>query len=105
MREAKYEKAFELLDELKEIGKKKRMVICELEDAIYECYEASKDDKDEEHEAPELEEESSDIDFRGRRGMRRGMRHHDYEYDYDREHDYGMRKGMRMRNRYGRYSY
>lgn len=93
MREAAYDRAFELLDELKELGSKKKMVVCELEDAIQECYEASKGTT-EDHESSESEmDESGDMGFR----RRRGMRHHEMEPEYRK---YGMR-----RNRYGRYSY
>lgn len=92
MREAAYDKAFELLDEIKELGKKKRSIICELEEAMYECYEASKDDD-------ESEESKSDMEFR----RRSGMRHYD-EDDY--MHGYRSSRDMRMRgNRSGRYSY
>lgn len=84
MREAAYEKAFGLLDEIKDLGKKKKMILCELEDTLYECYEASKDKEsgeyEEDYESPEMGEESSDIEFRRRRGYRSGMR---------------MRRGMR----------
>ena len=111
MREAAYDKAFSLLDEIKDLGKKKKMALCELEDAIYECYEASKDKGDDEYEeeTPEWEDESSDIDFRGRRGMRRmrGMRHDEMDDESMQMRGYrSSRSGMRMRrNRYGRYSY
>lgn len=116
MREAAYDKAFSLLEEIKDLGKKKKMAICELEDAIYECYEASKDkesdEREEDPEAPEWDEESSDIDFRRRSGYRSGMRMRKgmRDYEYEPEDDMHMRgyrrSGMRMRrNRYGRYSY
>lgn len=118
MREAAYEKAFGLLDEIKDLGKKKRMVLCELEDTLYECYDASKDKEsdeyEEDYETPEIGEESSDIDFRRRGGYRSGMRmrHGMRDYEYDAEEDSRMRgyrsgrSGMRMRrNRSGRYSY
>lgn len=112
MREAAYDKAFGLLDEIKDLGKKKRMVLCELEDAIYECYEASKDSKEEYEEyTPESESETaSDMDYRRRNAYRSAMRHNMHEYD-DEDEDmqmrgYRRRSGMRMRgNRQGRYSY
>lgn len=111
MREAAYDKAFGLLDEIKDLSKKKKMVLCELEDAIFECYEASRNKEDEHEEDYESHdgEESSDIDFRRRSGYHSGMRyrrHHDEEYDPEEEMSYRSRSGMRMRrNRYGRYSY
>lgn len=121
MREAAYEKAFELLDEAKELNKQKKMVLCELEDAIYDCYEASKDKENEEYEDRDGfdipgDDEESEMDFRGRNGsrsgMRKGMRSGMRNYDDDMSEDdmkmraYRGRRGMRMRrNRYGRYSY
>ena len=112
MREAAYDKAFSLLEEIKDLGKKKKMALCELEDAIYECYEASrnKDDEHEEDYESSDSDESSEIDFRRRSGYRSGMRHYrDEEYDPEddmRTYGYRSRRGMRMRrSRYGRYSY
>lgn len=94
MKEAAYSKAFELLDEIKELGKKKKMVLCELEDAIYECYEASKDGS----------EEESELKFKN---YRSGIRRHDDEDDEDMYMSgYRRSRGMRMRGyRSGRYSY
>jgi len=89
MRDAAYDTAFELLDEAKHNAKKTKLTLCELEDAMYECYEASKDDEREDYES-----EESDMDFRGRRGYR-----HD-EYDMrDDDMDFDMRSGMRRSNR------
>lgn len=100
MREAAYDKAFDLLEEIKDLGKKKRMALCELEDAMYECYEAS---KDKEEDSSEREETVSDMDYRKSRRMR--YEHPEHEYDDDTYlHDY-RRRGMRMRSRQGRYSY
>lgn len=102
MREAAYDKAFELLDEIKDLGKKKKMAICELEDAIWECYEASKDKETE----SDPEEEKTDMEYRMRGGMRRrSMRDHMYHDDYD--DDMRMRgyRGNRGYYRSGRYSY
>lgn len=89
MRDAAYDVAFELLDEAKHNAKKTKMTLCELEDAMYECYEASKDERDdyEPYEEPEM-------DFRNRKGYR-----HD-EYDMrDDDMDMDMRSGMRRSNR------
>ena len=89
MRDAAYDTAFELLDEAKHSAKKTKLTLCELEDAMYECYEASKDDEREDYES-----EEPDMDFRGRRGYR-----HD-EYDMrDDDMDMDMRSGMRRSNR------
>lgn len=112
MREAAYEKAFGLLDEAKELDKQKKMIMCELEDTIHECYEASKDDASEYEEDPEDiydEEPEMELNLRRgrnylrnmRKGMRRGMRYDDESED-DTKHGYRM-KNMRRRGRMGRF--
>ena len=45
-KESAYNKAFELLDELKEHQKETKMTICALEDALYDCYESEEDMED-----------------------------------------------------------
>ena len=110
MREAAYEKVFDLLEEVKDLGKKKKLVLCELEDAIYECYEASKGEEYEASEEDQYEEdEDTDINFRRLRGMRgmRGYRSHGGQ-EYDSENGvqprgYRSRSNMRRRNRMGQY--
>lgn len=47
MREAAQEKALDLVEELHELGHEKKMVLCELEDTLYDCFEPSKDEEDE----------------------------------------------------------
>jgi len=42
-KESAYNKAFDLLDEIKEHGKKVKMAVCALEDALYDCYESEED--------------------------------------------------------------
>ena len=103
MRDAAYDTAFELLDEAKHNAKKTKLTLCELEDAMYDCYEASKED----HEEYEPEEE--EVEFRGRRDYR-----HDGQYGVREDEDdmdmrsnmkrISRRRGMRMRrNRMGRF--
>ena len=59
LRENAYDTAFELLEEAKHSAKKTKLTLCELEDAMYDCYEASsKEHKD-------GEDEKEDIEFRG----------------------------------------
>lgn len=105
MREAAYEKAFGLLDELKELGKQKKMVMCELEDALYECYESSK--QNDEYSGDEYDDEDRDteLNLRSSRGMRRNMRmRHDDEHDEEMDmRAYRRSSGMRRRNRMGRF--
>lgn len=104
MREAAYEKAFGLLDEMKELGKQKKAIMCELEDALYECYESSK--QDDEYEDGEYEDEDRDaeINFRSSRGMRRNMRMRHADEHEDEMNMRGYRRSnMRRRNRMGRF--
>lgn len=95
-RDAAYDTAFDLLEEAKHSAKKTKLTLCELEDAMYDCYETSKEEhEDYDYEEPEME-------FRGRRGYR--------EYDEDEDHVHAMRRGGRMRsmrmrrNRMGRFA-
>ena len=52
MREAAQERALDLVEELHELGHEKKMVLCELEDTLYDCFEDSKED--------DMESEKSD---------------------------------------------
>lgn len=111
MRDAAYDKAFELVDKAKHYSKKQKMLLCALEDTLYECYEASQENDEDEYEggdeyepeAGEYNENESDISFRSSRsGMRNGMRsgmHYGESMMMRRN-----RRGMR-RDRMGRYSY
>lgn len=91
LRKAAQDKAFELLDEIKDLGHQKKMVLCELEDALYECFESSEEEYEDYEKEPEM-----DFRRRGsyRYGMRKGMKSRDYD-DYE---DMQMRRGMRMRS-------
>lgn len=97
MRDAAYDTAFDLLEEAKHNAKKTKLTLCELEDAMYDCYEASKEDDKDYEEEPEVE-------FRGRSGYR-------HDEDLDDEMDMRYRRmnrrtasRMRMRrNRMGRF--
>ena len=90
LRDAVYDTAFDLLDEVKLNAKKVKLSLCELENAIYDCYEASKEDHDE-------SEDKEDMNFRGVTG---------YSEDEDDMHEerpsrhVGYRRSrMRMRRR------
>ena len=89
MRDAAYDNAFDLLEEAKHNAKKTKLTLCKLEDAMYECYEASKDDT-EDYEPTE----ESDVDFRSRKGYR-----HDEDDMRDDDTDINMRSAMRRANR------
>lgn len=90
LRKAAQDKAFELLDEIKDLGHQKKMVLCELEDALYECFESSEEEYEDYEKEP-------DIEFRKRRSYRSGMRKHDDDYE-DEYEGMRMRRGMRMRS-------
>lgn len=109
MREAAQDKAFELLDEIKDLGHKKKLAICELEDTLYDCFESSKEEDDREYEMDDHDdmEDDKDIEFRRRRSYRFNRRRmKDSEMDDDDEMNMRSyrRSSMRMRrNRMGRY--
>ena len=98
MRDAAYDTAFELLEDAKHSAKKTKMTLCELEDAMYDCLEASDDKED---------YEDSEMDFRSRRDYR----HEEHYGVRDDEDDMRLRSGVRMgrrrsgmrRNRMGRF--
>lgn len=98
MREAAQEKAFDLIDEAKDLDRQKKMVMCELEDTLYDCFE---DDK---KESSEETEEGKDLGFKSRYNRRYAMRN--FEEDDDKtEYPYYRRAAMRMRrNKMGRYA-
>lgn len=97
MREAAQEKALDLVDELHELGHQKKMILCELEDTLYDCFETPKDEEGEDTE------EGTDLGFKGSR--RYGMRNFNDDNDMDMRHMYRRNMRMRMRrNRMGRYA-
>lgn len=92
LRKAHKDKIYELLDEIEELGRKKKTALRELKDMLYECFE-SEEYKDSDKES----DYEPEMDFRNRRSYRRGMREgmrDDEEYD-----DMGLRsyRNMRMR--------
>jgi len=102
MREAAQEKALDLVDELHELGHQKKMVLCELEDTLYDCFEGSENDEKEEGT-----EEGTDLGFKSKYARRYGMRNFEDDDDKDMEMSHRYRRTssrMRMRrNRMGRY--
>ena len=98
MREAAQEKALDLVDELHELGHQKKMILCELEDALYDCFESSEHDEKEEGT-----EEGTDLGFKNKYSRLHAMRNfEDDDKDMEMRHSYRRRMGMR-RNRMGRY--
>jgi hypothetical protein len=97
MREAAREKAFDLVEELHELGHEKKMVLCELEDTLYDCFEDSKEDDME----SEKSDEGTDLGFKSKYNRHYAMRNFDDDMDTHRQY----RRSMRMRrNRMGRYA-
>ena len=100
MREAAQERAFDLLDEIEDLGRQKKMVLCELEDTLYECFDDSKDS-----EESEKTDEGTDLGFK-KSGYNRNYAMRNFD-DEDKMTDRQMRqyrRAMRMRrNRMGRY--
>ena len=99
MRDAAYDTAFDLLEEAKHSAKKTKLTLCELEDAMYDCYETSKEEHDDyEYEEPEME-------FRNKKSYRHDDEAYDDEDSMDMRYRGAKRMGrMRMRrNRMGRF--
>ena len=104
LREAAQDRAFELVDEIKDLDRQKKMVVCELEDTLYDCFE---DPKDDEKESEKTSDEGTDLGFKGY-NRHYAMRNFDDGEGYDEgaemRHQY-RRRAMRMRrNRMGRYA-
>lgn len=97
MRDSLYDTAFDLLDEAKLNAKKTKLTLCELENAMYDCYESIKE---------ENSEEDKDIKFRGVSGYKEDYRH-DEQYGVGDDEDEAMiekrmahrRRNMRARRR------
>lgn len=90
MRDSLYDTAFDLLDEAKLNAKKTKLTLCELENAMYDCYESIREDRDSEDE--------KDIKFRGVSGYKEDYRH-DEQYGVGDDEDEEMRRQMHHRRR------
>ena len=55
MRDSLYDTAFDLLDEAKLNAKKTKLTLCELENAMYDCYESIKEEENGEDICRKLE--------------------------------------------------
>lgn len=86
MRDAAYETAFELLDEAKLNAKKTKLTLCELENAMYDCYDASMDEQERSLEEGEM--------------SLRGVTESDKEYGHDDED--GLKHYMKRMSRRSR---
>lgn len=98
MRDSLYDTAFDLLDEAKLNAKKTKLTLCELENAMYDCYESIKE---------ENSEDDKDMKFRGVSGYKEDYRHDEQYGVGDDEDEEAMmnrrmshrRRAMRMRRR------
>lgn len=103
MRQAAKDKAFDLLDEIKDLGRQKKMALCKLEETLYECFESSEEDDEEEYESSKYtldEDEDKDIDYRNRRSYRYRRNMRDAHENEDMEDMYNIpHRSMRMRRR------
>lgn len=98
MRDSLYDTAFDLLDEAKLNAKKTKLTLCELENAMYDCYESIKEE--------ENGEDDKDMKFRGVSGYKEDYRH-DEQYGVGDDEEEAMlnrrmshrRRNMRMRRR------
>ena len=92
MRDSLYDTAFDLLDEAKLNAKKTKLTLCELENAMYDCYESIKEEKD--------GEDDKDMKFRGVSGYKEDYRHDDEDEEAIMNRRMAhRRRGMRMRRR------
>lgn len=91
MRDDAYNKAFELLDEALHHNKETKMVLCALEDAMYDCYDVERNNED--YDGSQ-EEYNSEAGFRkGMRSSSRRMRYNDGDYkQYRNMRSGGMRR-------------
>lgn len=106
-RQAAKDKAFDLIDEIKDLDRKKKIVFCELEETLYDCFESSEDEDDEEVESEyeSGEGEDQNVDFRKYTAYKHDRKFlHGMRHDDDDSHQY-RRRAMRMRrrNRMGRF--
>jgi hypothetical protein len=98
MRDSLYDTAFDLLDEAKLNAKKTKLTLCELENAMYDCYESIKEEDN--------SEDDKDMKFRGVSGYKEDYRH-DEQYGVSDDEEEAMlnrrmshrRRNMRMRRR------
>ena len=98
MKDSLYDTAFDLLDEAKLNAKKTKLTLCELENAMYDCYESIKEE--------ENSEDEKDMKFRGVSGYKEDYRHDEQHGVGDDEEEAMLnrrmsrrRRNMRMRRR------
>lgn len=86
-----YDAAFELLEEAKHSVNKTKMTLCDLEDAMYDCYEASEDEKED-------REPEESIEFRDRKSYRHDEHYGVHNDEDDKDLDMRYRRASRMRS-------
>ncbi len=93
MRDSAYDAAFELLEEAKHSAKKTKLTLCELEDAMYDCYESSKaEETDYEREG------DTELDLRYNRRNSYRHDHEDHDMYEDEDEPRYRRTSRRMRS-------
>ena len=99
MREAAKEAAFDLVGEAMDLQHQQKMVLCELEDTLYDCFEDSK----EYEESEEKTDEGTDLGFKDKYNRHYAMRNFEDDKMDQPMHSY-RRRAMRMRrNKMGRF--
>lgn len=91
MKDSLYDTAFDLLDEAKLNAKKTKLTLCELENAMYDCYESIKEENS--------EEDKDEMKFRGVSGYKEEYRHNEEYGDRDDEEESMMNRRMAHRRR------
>lgn len=92
MREAAQEKALDLIDEMKDLGRQKKMVMCELEDTLYDCFDDSKED-----EESRKTDEGTDLGFKKNMYNRNYAMRNFEDDEYEEPSMRSYRRSMRMR--------
>lgn len=98
MREAAQELAFDLVDEMKDLDRKRKLVLCELEETLYDCFEDEKEDEKEGSE--ERTEEGTDLGFKSKFNRHYAMRNFDEDEDV---YKHRRRSLRHRRDRMGRF--
>lgn len=87
-----------MMEEAKLYGKKQKMVLCALEDALWECYEASKNENEDLSDSEEEYEDRIDFDVPSdEEDMNYRYSHSMRGYRNMRRNERGYNRNMRMR--------
>lgn len=97
-RKSAQDMAFELLDEIKDLGRKKKIALHELETTLYDCFDSSEEDDERDEYVPYEEGEPS-----YRRSYRHALRNMRSMRDDEDEMYHRRQMRMRRRNSMGRF--